>query len=63
MDLNLFKLSQITTSTASIIMGGIIGINNIKNGVGFLCAGMFFTIILRFIEQQIYISNKYHGYI
>ncbi|MBS3092345.1 hypothetical protein J4466_02900 [Candidatus Pacearchaeota archaeon] len=61
-DTTIFKLTQLTTSTASVIMGGLIAINkDVSDGIVYLFFGAIFTIILRMIEQLIFEHNVYHG--
>ena len=61
-DFPIFKISQLTTSTASIIMGGIVAIqNNFQDGLKFLMAGIVATIFLRIIEHIMFIENHANG--
>ena len=55
---SIFKLSQLTTATTSIIGGAWVGIENgTMAGVGFLALGIGATIILRLVEQEIFKDN------
>jgi len=61
-DTTIFKLTQLTTSTASVIMGGIVAINkDLGSGIIYFLCGAIFTIILRLIEQSIFNYNVYNG--
>ncbi len=61
-DTTIFKLTQLTTSTASVIMGGFVAINkDLGSGLLYLLCGAVFTIVLRLIEQSIFDYNVYHG--
>jgi hypothetical protein len=56
-----FKVTQLTAATATLVMSGLIAIN--KEGETwffFLLFRAIFTIVLRLIEQQIFVDNVYH---
>ena len=59
---SIFRISQLTTSVATILGSAYIWVSlGMKDGVGFLIFGGIFTIILRLIEQMIFEDNYNHG--
>lgn len=58
----LFKVTQLTTATATILVSGWVTIvQGLDTGFFFFLLGAMFTISLRLIEQSIFADNVFHS--
>lgn len=62
-DNTIFKITQLTTSVATILASAYVWINsNANSGFIFFIMGAAFTIILRMVEQNIFDYNCRNHY-